>query len=83
VGDYFRKLYYLTYRENASDATTQFERDEAMEVFSSSDPKQQAVYNRLAELSDPNVLRKDIFRWIVYDVVPFKKVASPYFKKII
>jgi hypothetical protein len=52
-------------------------------MFSSSDPKQQAVYNRLAELSDPNVLRKDIFRWIVYDVVPFKKVASPYFKKII
>jgi hypothetical protein len=83
VGDHFRKLHYSTYRENANDATTQFERDEAIEVFSSSDPKQQAVYNRLAKSSDPDVLRKDIFRWIVYDVVPFKKVASPYFKKIV
>jgi hypothetical protein len=54
-----------------------------MEVFSSSDLKQQAVYNQLAKSSDPNVLRKDIFRWIVYNVVPFKKVASPYFKKIV
>ena len=83
VPDHFRKLHYITYRDNANDATTQFERDEAMELLSSNDPKQQAVYNRLAESCDPDVLRKDIFRWIVYDYVPFEKVASPYFKKIV
>jgi hypothetical protein len=45
VSDHFKKLHYTTYRENANDATTQLERDEAIELFNSSDPKQQAVYN--------------------------------------
>jgi hypothetical protein len=45
VSDHFKKLYYTTYRENANNATTQLERDEAIELFNSSDLKQQAVYN--------------------------------------
>lgn len=83
VPEHFRKLHYTTFRDSVNDATTQLERDEAIELFNSSDPKQQAVYNRLAEACDPDKLRKDIFRWIVYDLVPYKKVSSPYFKKIV
>ena len=83
VPDHFRRHHYSTFRESVNDATAQLERDEAMELLNVDDPKQQAVYNRLAEACDPNVLRKDIFRWIVYDNVAFKKVASPYFKKIV
>lgn len=45
VVDYFRKLHYTTYRDNANHATTQLGRDEAIELSSSSNLKQQAVYN--------------------------------------
>jgi hypothetical protein len=83
VPDYFRTIHYSTYRENANDATTQLERDEAMELLNADDPEQQAVYNRLAETCDLDVLRRDSFRWIVYDNVLFEKLASPYFKKIV
>lgn len=62
VTDHFNKLHYTTYRENVNDATTQHERDEAIELLNSKEPKQQAVYNRLAKACDPDVLRKDIFR---------------------
>jgi hypothetical protein len=83
VPSHFKKLHYNTYREAANDATTQIERDEALELFNADNPTQQAVYNRLAQACDPDVLCKDIFRWIVYDNVPFEKLASPYFKKIV
>jgi hypothetical protein len=77
VPDHFRRLHYTSYMENINDATASLERDEALEVFNSNDAHQQAVYNRLAEACDPNVLRKDILRWTIYDSVPFAKVASP------
>lgn len=83
VTKHFRDVHYKTYKEHVTDAISQLNRDYAIESFDSSDLKQQAVYNRLAEASDPDVLRKDIFRWIVYDNVPFEKINSPYFKKIL
>lgn len=83
VLQHFRTVHYSTYMSNVNDQVKQPGRTRAIELFQTSNPEQQAVYNRLIEATDPDMLRKDILRWIVYDNVPFKKVTSPHFRQLI
>ena len=71
VLQHFRTVYYSTYMSNVDNQVKQLGRTRATELFQASDSEQQAVYNRLMEATDPDLLRKDILRWIVYDNVPF------------
>jgi hypothetical protein len=82
--EHFRKVHFKTYEEETNNNLGRdLDRCHAIEVLRTNDLEQREVHNRLAKATDPDVLRKYIFRWVIYDNIPFQKLESPYFHKIV
>jgi hypothetical protein len=76
--EHFRKSHFKTYKEETNN---KLDRDldcyHAMEVLQTNDLVQREVHDRFIKPTDPDVLRKDIFRWVICDNIPFQRPESP------
>ncbi|KAF2730737.1 hypothetical protein EJ04DRAFT_567421 [Polyplosphaeria fusca] len=47
------------------------------------DPVQQAIHSKAVTVFNPQGIQKDLLTWIVADKIPFYKLSSEYFRRLL
>jgi hypothetical protein len=82
--EHFWNVHSKSYEENVNGPLKELNKANAISSsFNLHDPVQQRLYNSIAELFNSGLIKKDIMRWITLENIPFKKLQSPHFRKIL